>query len=84
MGVCGRAVVVVDVNHGPFAQLSRSEYSTGIFCSASVDPVALTAVQGPGERKHDRTLRLDLDYNPRRVPVERVAVFNESGMGIVW
>ena len=64
MGVCGRAVVVVDVNHGPFAQLSRSEYSTGIFCSASVDPVAVKAVQCPAQRKHDRTLRLELDYTP--------------------
>ena len=64
MGVSGGAVVVVDVSHGFIGQLPRSEYSTGIFCGAAVDPVAVKAVQCPAQRKHDRTLRLELDYTP--------------------
>ena len=79
MGVSGRAVVVVDVNRGLLEQLSRGEYSTSIFSSAAVDPVALKAVQCPGQRKHDRTLRLELDYNPRGAPFESVTVLHESG-----
>ena len=81
MGVSGRAAVVVDVNRGLLGQLSRAEYSTSIFSSAAVDPVAVKAVQGPGQRKHDRTLRLELDYNPRGAPFESVAVFDESRQG---
>ena len=41
MGVSGRAVVVVYVNNGLVWQASRGEYSTGIFPSAAVDPVAV-------------------------------------------
>ena len=81
VGVSSRAVVVVDVNRGLTGQLSRVEYSTGIFPTAAVDPVAVKAVQGPGQRKHDRTLRLKLDDNPRVAPFESVAVLNESGQG---
>ena len=64
MGVSGGAVVVVDVSHGFIGQLPRSEYSTGMCCGAAVDPVAVKAVQCPAQRKHDRTLRLELDYTP--------------------
>ena len=64
MGVSGRVVVVVDVNRGLLWQLSRGEYSAGIFPTAAVDPVAVKAVQCPAQRKHDRTLRLELDYTP--------------------
>ena len=60
MGVSGRAVVIVGVNHGLIGQLSRGEYITSIFSSAAVDPVAVKALQGPGQRKHDRTLRIEL------------------------
>ena len=35
--------------------------------SAAVHPVAVKAVQVPGQGKHDRTLRFELDYNPRAV-----------------
>ena len=70
-----------DVNRGLLGQLSWGEYSTSIFSSAAVDPVAVKAVQGPSQRKHDRTLRLELDYNPRGAPFESVAVFDESRQG---
>ena len=43
VGVSGRVVVVVYANHGLVEQFSRGEYSTGIFSSAAVDPVAVKA-----------------------------------------
>ena len=79
MGVSGRAVVVVDVNCGLLGQLSRGEYSARIFPTAAVDPVAVKAVQRPAQWKHDRTLRLELDYNSRGAPFKSAAVFNERG-----
>ena len=81
MGVSGRAVVVVDVNRGLLGQLFRGEYSAGIFPTVAVDPVDVKAVQGSTQRKHDRTLRLELDYNPRAAPFESVTVLHESGQG---
>ena len=81
MEVSSRAVLVVGVNHGLIGQLSRGEYSTGIFPSAAVDPVTVKAVHVPGQRKHDRTLKLELVYNPRAAPFESVAVFGESRQG---
>ena len=72
MGVSGRVVVIVDVSHGFIGQLSRGEYSISIFSSVAVDPVAVKTVQGPGQRKQDRALRLELDYNPRGAPFESV------------
>ena len=84
MGVSGRAVVIVDANHGLTGQLSRGEYSTSIFSSAAVDPVTVKAVQRPDQRKHGRTLRLKLDYNPREAPFESVAVFDESRQENRW
>ena len=79
MGVSGRAVVVVYVDNGLVRQFSRGEYSTGISPSAAVDPVAVQAVQVPGQRKHDRTLRLELDYNPCGTSFKSVTVLHESG-----
>ena len=89
MGASSRAVVVVDVNRGFLGQLSRGDYNTSMFSSAAVDPVAVQAVQGPGQRKHVRTLRHELDYNPRGAPFECVAVFDKSRQGkqevaMVW
>ena len=51
------------------------------FSLAVVDPEAVKTVQCPGQPKHDRTLRLELDYNPRGAPFESVAVFDESRQG---
>ena len=79
MRVSGGVVVIVDVNHDLIGQLFRGEYSKRIFSSVAADPVAVTAVQGPGQRKHDRTLRLELDYNPRGAPFESVTVLHDSG-----
>ena len=84
MGVPGRAVVVVDVNRGLLGRLSRGEYSTSIFSSAAVDPVAVMAVQGSGQRHNDRMLKAELDYNPRGAPFESVAVFDESRQENRW
>ena len=79
MEVSGRVVVVINVNHWLVGQFSRGEYSTGIFPSAAVDPVALKAVHVPGQRKRDRALRLEFDYNPRGMRFETVTVLHESG-----
>ena len=68
MGVSSRAVAIVDVNREFTGQLFRGEYSTGVFPTAAVDPVAVKAVPGTGQRKHDRKLRLELDYNPLVAP----------------
>ena len=73
------AVVVVYVDNGFAWQFSRGEYSTGISPTAAVDPVAVKAVQVPGQRKHDRTLRLELDYNPCGTSFRSVTVLHESG-----
>ena len=81
MGVSSRAVVIVDVNREFTGQLSRGEYSTGIFPTAAVDPVAEKTVPGSGQRKHDRTRRLELYYNPRGAPFESVTVLHEIGQG---
>ena len=81
MGESSRAVVVVYVNHGRVGQFSRGEYSAGIFPSTAVDPVAVNAVQVPGQRKDDRTLSLELAYNSRAAPFKSVAVFDECGQG---
>ena len=81
MGESSRTVVVVYVNHGLVGRFSRGEYSTGIFPSAAVDPVAVKAVQVPGQRNNDLTLTLELDYNPRAAPFELVAVFNKNRQG---
>ena len=54
---------------------------TGIFPYAAVDPAGFKIVQVPGQRKHDRTLRHELDHNPRAAPFEGVAVFDESRQG---
>ena len=78
MGVSGRAVVVVYVNNGLVWQFSRGEYSTDISPSAAVDPVAVQAVQVLGQRKHDQTLRLELDYNPCGTSFRNVIVLHES------
>ena len=43
--------------------------------------VAVNAVQGPGQRKHDQMVRLELDYNPRGAPFESVVVFDQSRQG---
>ena len=79
MGVSDRAVVVVYVENGLVWQFSRGEYSTGISPSAAVDPVAVKAVQVPGQRKHDRTLRLEIDCNPCGTSIKSVTVLHESG-----
>ena len=79
MEVLGRAVVVVCVANGLVWQFARGEYSTGISPSAAVDSVAVKAVQVPGQRKHDRTLRLELDYNPCGASFKIVTVLHESG-----
>ena len=71
VGVSGRAVVVVYVDNGLVWQFSRGEYSTGISPSPAVDPLTVKAVQVPGQRKHDRTLRLELDYNPCGTSLEK-------------
>ena len=44
MGLPGRAVLTVDVNHGLIEQLSRGEYSTICFSSAAVVPQMLYRV----------------------------------------
>ena len=51
------------------------------FSLAVVDPGAVKTVQCPGQPKHDRTLRLELDYNSRGTPFKIVAVLSESGQG---
>ena len=79
MGVSGRAVIVVYVDHVIVGQFSRGEYSTGIFPSAAVDQVAVKAVQVPGQRKHDRTLRLELEYNPCGTSFKIVTDLHENG-----
>ena len=78
MGVSSRAVVVVYVNHRFVGQFSWGEYSTGIFVSAAVDPVAAKAVQVNGQRKHDQTLRLELDCNLRGMPFEIATAGREN------
>ena len=72
-------VVVVYVNNEHVGKFSRGEYSTCIFLCTAVEPVAVRALQVPGQRKHDRTLRLELDYDPRGPPFERMTVLHESG-----
>ena len=80
MGVFGRAVVIVYyVDNGLNWQFSRGEYSTGISPSAAVDSVAVKAVQVPGQRKHDRTLKRELDYNPCGTSFKSVTVPHEGG-----
>ena len=59
-------MVVIYVSHGLVGQFSRGEYGTGIFLSAAVDPVGSERLRRfPVKRKHDQTLRLELDHNPR-------------------
>ena len=60
---------------------TAQEYSTSIFSCAAVGPVAVKAVQRPGQRKPNGTLSLELGYNPRGAPFESVAVFDESRQG---
>ena len=43
-----------DVNRRLVGQFSRGEYISGIFSTTAVDPVAVQAVEGPTQRKHDR------------------------------
>ena len=74
-------MLVVYVDNGLVWQFSRGEYSTGISLSAVVDPVAVKAEQGPGQREHDRTLRPDLDYNPCRTSFKSVTVLHQSEQG---
>ena len=89
MGVPSRAVVVVYVDNGLVWHLSQGEYSTDIYPSAAVDPVAVKAVQVPVQWKRDRTLRLELDYNTGGTPFKRVTVLHDMGLGksmvsLVW
>ena len=76
--VSGRAVVVVYVTNGLVYQFSRGEYSTGISTSAVVEPVDDIAVQVPGKRKHDQTIRLELDYNLCGTSSKSMTVLHES------
>ena len=64
---------------GLFRSFSGASTEQEISLSAAVDPVAVKAVQIPGQRKHDRTLRLELDYNPCGPSFKSVTVLQESG-----
>ena len=70
MVVSSRAMIFVYVNHGLVGQFSRGEYSTGTSPSAAIYPVAVKALQVPGQRRHDQRLRIQLDYcrTPVRCP----------------
>ena len=79
VGVPGRALVVVYVDNGLVYQFSRGEYSTDISPSAAVNPVAVKTLHVISQRKHNRTLRLELDHNPCRTSFKSVTVLHESG-----
>ena len=49
--------------------------------SAAGDAVAVEAVKVPGQLKHDRTRRLELEYNPRGTFIKSVTVIHERGLG---
>ena len=80
MRVPAGAVIVAYVGNGLVWQCARVEYSPGISPSAAVDPIAVTAVRVVGQWKHDRTLRIELDYN---TPVFSSQFFSSDGMGYV-
>ena len=75
----GRAVVVVNVDNVLVWQFSRGEHSRGICLSAAVDPVAVKDLHVPSQWKNDRTLRLELDYNPCGKSFKSVTVLHKSG-----
>ena len=80
VGVSIRAVVIIDVNRGLFEQLSRGEYSTYIFPSASVDPVAVRAVQCPAQR--NTIERSDVSLTTTPVGLTRVRRENDCSGGL--
>ena len=81
MKVSSSATEVVDVNRRLVGRFPRGEYSTGIFPTAAVDPVAVKAEQGPTQRKYDRALWLESNNDVRVAPFKSVTVLDESGQG---
>ena len=54
--VSSSAREVVGVHRRLVGQLPRGENITGLLLATAVDAVAVKAVKGPTQRKHDRTL----------------------------
>ena len=79
MGESSPAVEVVNVSRKLVGKLPRGEYSTDMFPTTRIAVKAI--YRRSHSTEHDRTLRLESDYNTGGAPFESVAVLNESGQG---